>query len=1310
MQYNSDTNLFYSIDFGIVTSEVILSWSYGEVTSPFCINQITSKPVLNGLICPRIFGPMNRYECLCKRPLVDKLLYCKTCGVDFNINNIEARSRFGHIQLAVPVVHIWCYKLILDIISILLNISPSIVKGIINCELHIIIKSISDKFKADQIIDSKTYETLWNNKTVYEVLSGGRAILELLSKVNLDKYKSLLRIKYHSDLTNKLKDKTLLIKGLIKNKILPTDLVIKILPVMPAALRPLLMINGNDYANSNLNKLYSRIINANNNILFSLDIDNIDFWSYIKNLKLLQQVVNKLIDSPFNIESPVTHNNVVLKSLSELLKGKKGRFRNNLLGKRVDYSGRSVIVPGPELLLCECAIPRIMALELFKPFIQSKLMLMYKFIALEKAKFVLANDSELENELLKEVIKYCPVILNRAPTLHKLSIRAFWVKLTNEKVIRLHPLTCSGFNADFDGDQMAVHVPLSLEARMETVSLIISTENVLHPAHGDPAILPTQDMIMGLYYMSLRSFDCKSICFNTYSEMDTALALGEITLHTKINFNLNKNGNYIIITSTPGRLLIMEAIPFKCDFMYEWFAPDFNKERVFDVIKLVLKTCGKHEMIKVCETLMALGFKYASQSGISFSKQDLIQSEYKSTLIKNVRLIVNELWSKSCLKYGRNLIFWNLWTSVLNCVYNSVNLETPYYSINQTPIQIMFNSGARGTLSQLKQLVSAKGLGIIGFDMGSCKMPILKSYFEGLDLIHLFFCSYSSRRGMIDTALNTPSSGYLTRKLVEVCREWIISELDCGTELGVHIEPVLNIDFIKKRIIGRFLAKPVIYNNNVLLRANVLITEENISILLKYYNKYISIRSPLTCRAKAGTCKLCYGIDLGSNHLIKLGSSIGVLAAQAISEPGTQLTLRSFHGLTFEKDDWNKQKLRNCLHTLCSGFVKITNLSCICDFVGSIIVSNNNCMVSILEDNHIVWKSKLSIGTCLMVSNNAYVVQNQILGFDCLLDNSYISLIGGYVFIKDLIYDLNFSRNDKTYLPSNTNVSMIYIKAGISIFNCVVDIYKNNKLFIKPGSKINVFCSLLNVLSRKKDLFICLFSEERFSKLSRLFENKVVNKNDSVIVHIKSILRYGSTIDYFKTYVIDPVSISMKPIIYYINNGECLFNNNAIVYHGESIVLGDLNLNDYINIHGFNKFINYFINIIQEFYDSQGINVNSKHIEVVLRLMLDIVTVLDSSSASFKNKHDYKRQEVINASYYMNVILNKPIVFLNKIMGITDICFKQMSLLSSFSFRGIVKAIIKTMVTDGRSKLIGMKDSIILGKLPVSWLEVFKEE
>ncbi len=1304
-----------SIKLTIASSEVILSWSYGEVYDRNLFNAENNKPIINGLFCPRIFGPIRPYECLCKIPTLNKALCCKICGVDLNISKNKARSMFGHIQLSIPIVHIWLYRSSPNVLSTLLNKSVKYVQSLIDCESHIVVKTLTNNFKIGQVISTEVYNKIWNKKHIYEVLSGGAAILKLLSEVQLEQLKKLILAKCKTlkseENLNELNNKLDIINSFVNNNDnnISSKIIINFLPVLPAALRPTIMLSDSVYASSDLNKLYKHIISINNNIKLKLEMlrngKKVEFLSYIDSLRKLQYAVNELIDNTSDIDKSMGYNVTALRSLSNLLKGKKGRFRYDILGKRVDYSGRSVIAPGPDLLFNECAIPYIIALKLFKPFIQAKLMLKFEIKTIKATESVITDNSNIERSMLEEVVKYCPVILNRAPSLHKLSMRAFWVKLTNEKVIRLHPLTCSGFNADFDGDQMAVHIPLSLKARIETILLIISTWNVFHPAHGDPCILPTQDMIMGLYYMSLKSSEYKDICFNTYSEVSNALVFGKITLHTKIKFCLNRNKSCITITSTPGRLLIMEAVPLECNFIYKWSDPAFSKEYVFDIIKFVYNICGSCVMIRFNETLMRLGFKYASKSGLSISILDIKISKWKQRLLSNAHININKL----SLNSTRSLEFWRDIASEIN---NNIDLTAPYYNANQTPIQIMFNSGARGTLSQIKQLIGIKG-DIVKFNGQPCKMPILRSYKDGLSLIQFFYSTYSSRKSLIDTVLKTSDSGYLTRKLIEASREWIITELDCNTTTGLRIKPILNNSFIKNRLIGRILIKPIVYCGRIIININNLITENNINIILKYCGKYIYIRSPLTCQAGGGICKFCYGINLNTNKLTRLGNSVGVLAAQAIGEPGTQLTLRTFHKSDFIenenkiKDDWN---IKDYLISPFSGITKITKLSCVRLISGGIVISNTNCVLSIYQDNSIIWTCLLHRGIYLLITDGSYINANEIIGLNIFINN-FLSLTYGHTYFENLIYHVNTSKllnklinttncNINTCYFKKNNVPLLYLKVGTIKLFCSVDIYKDSRLLITSNVKINVFNILSESLKVNKMSIDALpFSIGSFTKLSRFFENSSYENESPIVAHYNSILKHGNMNNKSCTYVIDPISKYNPPIVYSICNNNYWFNNNMQIAKGKIIIPGDMKLSNYANLYGFNKFLNYFINTIQEIYEAQGVNVNSKHIEIILRQMTNIATILKSNDTTIVSGEEYEWQCINKLNNYISLLHKNVISFTKRIIGINDIYLNHTTLLSAISFQGTIKFIIEALITGNMYKLDNIKDHIILGKL-----------
>ncbi|PIM95792.1 hypothetical protein [Candidatus Hodgkinia cicadicola] len=1112
------------------------------------------------------------------------------------------------------------------------------------------------------------------------------------------------------EILNDVNDKIEIVDWVINNKMSLNLMVINVLPVLPAELRPSVVLDDNTKASSDLNELYKGVIDANNVVIGNIERIKhgmVGFNEYVMSIERLQQSVDSLIDNSRSLDEPVGYNNGALKSLVEMLKGKSGRFRHNVLGKRVDYSGRSVIVPGPDLSINECAIPRSMAAELFKPFIHSKLMLEHGIRGQGNTRYLLDCDRQMVYKILEEIIKYCPVLLNRAPTLHKLSMRAFWVKLTNEKVIRLHPLVCSGFNADFDGDQMAVHVPLSLKARIEATTLLMAGNNVFHPAHGDPCILPSQDMILGLYYMSLTSSEHSDIHLSSYVEVTKALVHGKISLHTKVKFTTIKNNIRVTIFTTPGRLLISELVPSSCNFIYEWDDPELTKQFIHDVIIMVNEKCGRQQMVVFCERLMKIGFKYVTRSGLSLSRSEFDTSSYKKELLNHVRSVINKSWSDKLDKI-KLPTFSKIWHKMLTDVYNNINLETYSNSLNQTAIQMIVNSGARGTVSQVQQLLGSKGY-VVDFNEQQSKLPILNSYNEGLSLIQLFCCTYSSRRGLMDTALKTASSGYLTRKLVETTREWVIDEMDCHTKDGLCVNPVIDLDFIKNRLIGRFLLRDILSNRMVIARKNELISVTNVSKILTCCGNQLWIRSPLTCQATSGVCKLCYGIELSSGDIVQRGDSVGVLAAQSIGEPGTQLTLRTFHGLTEADHKKQTQDLEKCLTSPFSGIIKIEYLSCVCSTDLDIIVTTSKCILSIIQNTNKIRSYKLSRGSRLLVHNNDCVNVGEVLCFNCVESNTILVLTNGIITFECLKYGLNLNRsnnnrnligrNIKTKLLAN-KIPLICLNVGKRIKLCCSSVWDKINFIVKPGLNVNAFGVLFEVVSGYKPINRITLTEG-FERLSKLLDNSIAEDNNSVICNTDSIPRYGTDGNGNGIFIIDPMRLDEWPLIFSGVNVGPFTNNNKMMKRGTVVMSGETDLSNYADAYGYNGLYNYFIEIIQEIYNVQGVNVNSKHIEMVLRQMMNIINISDPGDSTLGIGSDHDWQDFARINKYVSILCGRLAVGRRKIIGVTQGCIDGNSILSAISFQGTIKIIIKAILSGIDYIVTDIKDRMILGKLPL---------
>ncbi len=1302
-----------SIKFEIASSETILSWSYGEVRNGNCFDD-DGKPIMNGLFCPKIFGSKSTTECLCKTPTLTQSFDCMVCHVYLGGNKTKLRSRFGHISLATSMVHTLFYKTMPNVLSSLLNLDVRTVQDLVRCKLHVIKRCDTDEFESGQIISTEIYNNLWMKMGSYEVVSSGDAILLLLSMVQLQKNKQLLigskRNVKSTEILNDVNNKIEIVDWFINNKMSLDLMVIKVLPVLPAELRPSVVLDDNTEASSDLNELYKGVINANNVVIDNIERGEhgmVGFNEYVMGIERLQQNVDSLIDNSRSSDDQVGYNNHALKSLTEMLKGKRGRFRNNILGKRVDYSGRSVIVPGPDLSINECAIPRSMAAELFKPFIRSKLMLDHGIRGQGNIRYLLDCDRQMVYKVLEEIIKYCPVVLNRAPTLHKLSMRAFWVKLTNEKVIRLHPLVCSGFNADFDGDQMAVHVPLSQKARIEAITLLMAGNNVFHPAHGDPCILPTQDMILGLYYMSLKSAEHSDIHFLSYAEVTKALMHKKIGLHDKVKFTSIKNDIQVTIFTTPGRLLISEIVPSSCNFVYEWDDPELNKQFIHDVVEMVNEKSGRQQMVTFCEHLMKIGLKYVTQSGLSLSRSEFDTSTYKKKLLKHVRSAINKSWF-DILDRIKPLMFSKIWHKILTDIYDNINLETHGNSLKQSAIQMIVNSGARGTLSQVQQLFGSKGY-VVDFNGQRSKLPILNSYNEGLSLIQLFCCAYSSRRGLMDTALKTASSGYLTRKLVESTREWVIDEADCHTKDGLCIKPVIDLEFIKNRLIGRFLLKDILSNRMVIARKNELITITNVSKILICCGNQLWIRSPLTCQAKFGVCKLCYGIELSSGDVVQYGDSVGILAAQSISEPGTQLTLRTFHGMTETDHKKHQQDIKNCLTSPVSGIIKIEHLSCVCLNGSDIIVTTSECILSIFQDLHKIRSYKLSLGSYLLVHDNECINVGEVICFKCIESNSILVLTNGIITFEHLKYGLNLikSYDNKSLVGINIKTKLLEDKVPLICLNvgkwiklCCSSVWDKINFLVKPGLNVNVFGMVFKVIFNYK-LINKVPLTEGFDRLSKLLDNSIAEDNSSVICNTDGISRHGTDGDGNGMFVIDPMRLDEWPLIFSGINTDLFVNDNEMIKRGMVVIPGEIDLSNYAEAYGYNSLYNYFIETIQEIYTTQGVSVNSKHIEMVLRQMTNIINISDPGDSPLNINNDHNWQDVGRINRYIGILCGKLIVGKRKIIGITQSCMDGNSMLSTISFQGTMKIIIKAILSGIDYVISDIKDRMILGKLPL---------
>ena len=997
---------FDRIRISLASPEKILSWSFGEIKKPETINYRTFKPERDGLFCARIFGPIKDYECLCGKykRMKYKGVICEKCGVEVTLSKVR-RERMGHIELAAPVAHIWFLKSLPSRIGMLLDMTLKELERVLYFENFMVLEPGLTALKERQLLSEDEFIQAQDEygEDSFTAAIGAEAIRELLQSLDLEKISEDLRVEI-AESTSELKPKKLakrlkLVEAFIESGNRPEWMILQVVPVIPPELRPLVPLDGGRFATSDLNDLYRRVINRNNRLKRLMELRAPDI--IIRNEKrMLQESVDALFDNGRRGRVITGANKRPLKSLADMLKGKQGRFRQNLLGKRVDYSGRSVIVVGPELKLHQCGLPKKMALELFKPFIYSRLDAKGLASTVKQAKKLVEKEKPEVWDILDEVIREHPVLLNRAPTLHRLGIQAFEPTLIEGKAIQLHPLVCAAFNADFDGDQMAVHVPLSLEAQLEARVLMMSTNNILHPADGSPIIVPSQDIVLGLYYVSMMKDNepGEGMLFASMSELEHALENGVVTLHTKINARVedaDDDGNLVskMYETTPGRMLVGALLPKRKNVSYELINRLMTKREISSMIDVVYRHCGQKETVIFCDQIMALGFNRAFRAGISFGKDDMVIPDTKEKFVDETKLLAKEYEQQYIdglitqgEKYNKVVDAWAKCTDKIadEMMARISSVQVDKESGREKPINsiyMMAHSGARGSPAQMKQLAGMRGL--MAKPSGEIiETPIISNFKEGLTVLEYFNSTHGARKGLADTALKTANSGYLTRRLVDVAQDSIIYERDCGSERGITVQAVIDagevLVSLGRRVLGRTSAEDIKSpaTGDVIVPRGHEIQEEDVELIEGANVQAIKIRSVLTCESKLGVCGCCYGRDLARGTPVNLGEAVGVIAAQSIGEPGTQLTMRTFHiGGTAQVTD------QSFIESNHEGTIKIRNRNVVKDSDGRLIVMNRNEAVVILDDDgNERAVHKVTYGTRLRVDDGDKVKRGERLG------------------------------------------------------------------------------------------------------------------------------------------------------------------------------------------------------------------------------------------------------------------------------------------------------------------------------------------
>ncbi len=1314
---------FNSIKLGIASPDAIKKWSHGEVKKPETINYRTLKPERDGLFCARIFGPIKDYECNCGKykRMKHHGIVCEKCGVEV-ISSKVRRERLGHIELASPVAHIWFFKSLPSRIGSILDMTLKDIERILYFEAYVVLEpgdALKIGLKYKDLISEENYQKIQKEGYSFKAGIGAEALKELLKGIDLESLSKSLKEEI-AGLPNGIKKKKLakqlkLIEAFRTSGNKPEWMILDVIPVIPPDLRPLVPLEGGRFASSDLNDLYRRVINRNNRLKKLMELSAPEI--IIKNEKrMLQEAVDALFDNGRRGRVIMGSNRRPLKSLSDMLKGKTGRFRLNLLGKRVDYSGRSVIVVGPELKLHQCGLPKKMAIELFKPFIFNKLLQKGVTDTLKTTKKLVDKEAPEVFDVLEEVIKEHPVMLNRAPTLHRLGIQAFEPILVEGKAIHLHPLVCAAFNADFDGDQMAVHVPLSIEAQVEARVLMMATNNILSPASGKPIIVPSQDIVLGLYYMTREMPYVKGEdkIFSDPDEVKFAYDNGHVSLHARIKVRINNK----IETTTVGRVILYEIIPEEIAF--DLINTVMSKKEITNLIDYAFRVCGPKKTVILADKLKSMGYEYSTKSGISICISDMEVPTEKNKIIKFATKTVEEIensYKEGLItngeRYNKVVDTWANATDEIGGVmmnklgtqeYSDTNKKKKMHGKSFNSIFIMADSGSRGSETQIRQLAGMRGL--MAKPSGEIiETPITANFREGLTVLQYFISTHGARKGLADTALKTANSGYLTRRLVDVSQDNIITEQDCGTMDGIVVSTLVEsgetIEPIEERILGRVALEDIIdpFSSELIIKANEEIQESHSSKIGNAHIESVKIRSVLTCKAKTGVCIKCYGRDLARGHLVNIGEAIGVMAAQSIGEPGTQLTMRTFHvGGTA-----SRRTEQTSIENKYDGTVKFQNLNVIKNRDKEYVVMNKNGAIIIVDDlGRELEKIQLTYGSKIKVEPDSAVKKNTLLADWDSYINPIISDISGKIKYDDIRENetmqeqvdetTGLSRRviiesrDQTLRPKIVIKSAHQEKSYLMPIGAHLSVQEGDEIFAG-----DIIARIPRETTKTKDITGGL------PKVVELFEARKP-KEWAVITEISGKVSFGRDFKGKRRVVITPPH--GEPREYLIPKGKLVsVHEGDYVNAGEPLMDGSPNPHDILKVLGEKELAKFLVDEIQEVYRLQGVKINDKHIEVIVKQMLKNVRIKNSGDSRFledevidKNVFDAENERIIGEG-------GTPAIAEPELMGITKASLSTESFISAASFQETTKVLTEAAIHCKIDNLKGLKENVIMGRL-----------
>ena len=1330
---------FDGIKIQLASPEKIRSWSHGEVTKPETINYRTFKPERDGLFCARIFGPVTDWECLCGKykRMKHRGVICDKCGVEVTLSKVR-RERLGHIELASPCSHVWFFKGLPSRIGHLLDISLRELEAVLYFESYVVVDTGDAPVKEREIIkDEARFRELDTQyrPTGFKAMMGAEAIKELLKRVEINELSIELRerMKTETSLQKKLKysKRLKVVEAFRKSDNKPQWMILDVIPVIPPELRPLVPLDGGRFATSDLNDLYRRVINRNNRLKKLMDLHAPEV--IVRNEKrMLQEAVDALFDNGRRGRVLRGANNRPLKSLSDTLKGKQGRFRQNLLGKRVDYSGRSVIVVGPELKLHQCGLPKKMALELFKPFIYHRLEQTGHCTTIKQAKEMVEQQDPIVWDILEEVIKDHPVLLNRAPTLHRLGIQAFEPVLVEGKAIKIHPLVCTAFNADFDGDQMAVHIPLSPEAQVEASVLMLAAHNILSPASGQPITVPTQDLVLGLYYLTKAKVNAKGEgrVFANVEEVLMALEAKQVETLSPIRLrytgpvldmttayddqDLNHTEavefNKQYISTTVGRAILNDALPEGMPYINGLL----KKKGIGQLVNYCYLNLGLEVTVKMLDRIKDLGFHYATRSGLSVGLDDMVIPDSKYPVVRDAEkqvIAIQQQYLDGAITYGeRHNKVVQIWSTVTERVADEMfnNMKKADKEGTMNPIYIMADSGARGSKQQIRQLSGMRGL--MAKPSGEIiETPITANFREGLTVLQYFISTHGARKGLADTALKTADSGYLTRRLVDVAQDVIISENDCGTVEGIYVTPIIEageiIEPLRDRIIGRVsLERLKDFENNVIVEINQEIDEDRASDVQAAGIERVKIRSVLTCESKRGVCILCYGRNLGSGRMVEMGEAVGVIAAQSIGEPGTQLTMRTFHvgGTASRVNQDSRLDAKN------AGTIRFINLATVRSKSGDLVAMNRNGSIAVVDEKGRE-KERYAVvyGAKLKVEDGAKVELGQAMGEWDPYTFVILTEIGGTVQFKDLQEGTTLNEE----VDEVTGLSRLVVtdapdekrQPAILIKGTGKSAAQGSKRYLMPSrahlmvldgdelSPGDILAKIPRETTRTKDITGGL------PRVVELFEARKPRET-AIISEIDGVVRFGEVAKGQRKIYVTADSGEEKeysvPRGIYVNVQE-----GERLRAGEPLMDGPLNPHDILAVLGEKELQGYLVNEIQEVYRLQGVAISDKHIETIVRQMLRWVKIEDVGDTSFLLEQQIDKFRFNEENTRVLMQGGRPAIGRPLLLGITKASLSTDSFISAASFQETTRVLTEASINGSVDTLRGLKENVIVGRL-----------